>query len=269
MTGNLSNEPFLHQQDNGHAVLLLHGLGGGVYEFSLLGQHLYQQGHTVCGINYPGHNQRSSKMPASKWEDWYTHAEESYQALARDHDHISIIGFSTGCMLSLELIHNHPTAIESLTLLSPFMKVRHQWYFGATPETYVRVFGNYLHDVPRFSLPISDRNMLKLAHETAYFRSFSIPSVKSALELIERVKPKLPEITTPTLIVQSPHDRVVCPTGAHQLMETLGSTEKELLWLEKSNHVVMLDVEREHVTKRITQFLEPSRRRQHPRIVKS
>ena len=63
----------------------------------------------------------------------------------------------------------------------------------------------------------------------------------------------------PTLIIQSPLDRVVCPSGAHYLMENLGSPIKELLWLEKSNHVVTLDVEREQVLERISQFLETSR----------
>jgi esterase/lipase len=67
----LSNNPFLLENSQDHACLLLHGLGGGVYELELLGQYLYQQGLTVQTINYPGHDHPALEMPTSRWEEWY------------------------------------------------------------------------------------------------------------------------------------------------------------------------------------------------------
>ena len=249
----LSNEPFLLRHEHPHAVLLLHGLGGGVFELSLLGQRLHEQGVSVCGINYPGHDKPVRRMPASRWEQWYAHVEETYHQLAQHHDVVSVIGFSTGSLLSLELASRYP--VHNLILLSPFLKLRHQWYYGLRPENYIRFFGSMLGSVPRMPPRLHDRAMKTAAMQTSPFKTFNINAVASALELIERIKPKLPQITAPSLIIQSSHDHVVCPSGASYLMAHLGSTKKELVWLNRSNHVITLDVERDDVTRHIVRFL--------------
>ena len=62
----LDNTPFYLPGDERlgrHACLLMHGLGGGVYEMKLLGYHLHAQGFSVKGVNYPGHDKPAVRMP--------------------------------------------------------------------------------------------------------------------------------------------------------------------------------------------------------------
>ncbi|MCS6812230.1 MAG: alpha/beta fold hydrolase [Cyanobacteria bacterium] len=252
----LKNEPFLWEVEatRDRACLMLHGLGGGVYEMQLLGDYLYQRGLTVQGINYPGHDRPSPKMPASTWEQWYGHALATYQALAQRYQAISLVGFSTGCPLALHLAANYP--VERLVLLSPYFAIRCYWYLLVPPEVYLHSFlGKWIADLPRLALPIRDRAMRQQAEAIAFFQSFNLSAVRSASELIALAKAELPTIQSPTLIIQSPKDTVVDPSGAKLVYNTLGSAEKRLHWLRQSDHIISLDVEREEVFQEVGCFL--------------
>lgn len=260
----LKNEPFLLESNSDRACLLLHGLGGGVYEMQLLGQVLHQHGLTVCGINYPGHDRPAVKMPRSTWQEWFSHIHSTYKQLAQTHRQISVVGFSTGCPLALHLANIEPDCsnrepsdvIDRLVLLGPYLKLRYRWYFGFPLETYIQTVGQFIEDLPRLSLPIRDRQMESVARQASFFQSFNLQAVRSAMELIEtKAKPAIPNIRIPTLIVQATGDRVVDPSGAQYLYDTLPSPNKKLVWLPKSDHIIPLDLERERVFAEVAEFL--------------
>jgi carboxylesterase len=251
----LNNEPFywagLPEIKPDHAVLLLHGLGGGTYEMRPIGERLHVHGYSVKGINYPGHDQPAARMPKSVWQDWYAHAEAAYQELAQSHRHISLVGFSTGCPLALKLAHQHE--VDRLVLLSPFLEIKRFWRLPVEPL--VHPVSRWLEHLPRVRLPIKDRQLRKHAEAVAFVASFNLRTVCSALELIQEVKLIVPEIKNRTLIIQSPLDHVVDPRGAEYLMTHLGSSDKALHWLKTSNHIISLDVEREEVFSKVVAFL--------------
>jgi carboxylesterase len=242
----LSNEPFFFSDSEDHACLLLHGLGGGPYEMRLLGQSLYQAGYATQAFNYPGHEPDLIKMPPSNWQQWYAAVEENYQKLTQRYQSVSLVGFSTGCPLALELASNY--AVKNLVMLSPFLALKKPWYLPFKPELFLPMVKNVIKEVPR--IPPSARIEQPLGLAT-----FNLESVMSALDLIEIVKGKLDKITVPTLIIQSPLDRVVDPSGANLLYENLGSRDRRLIWLENSDHTITLDVEREKVFQEVKDFL--------------
>ncbi|MEO7329037.1 MAG: alpha/beta fold hydrolase [Minicystis sp.] len=250
----LTNRPFVRDAEGTRACLFLHGLGGGIYELEPLAERVYARGFTVSGLNYPGHDRPAAKMPPSRWEDWYAAVLERYQALRARGLTVSVVGFSTGCQLALLLASEHP--VERLVLLSPYVRIRHRWFYGARPEAYLRSLGRFVRDVPRRPLSIHDPVMRAAAEKVVFFRTFSVAAVQSAMELIERVRPRLPAIEVPTLLMQSMEDSVVDPDGAEELHRELGSREKELSWLRRSDHAIALDVEREAVFQRALAFLE-------------
>ncbi len=251
----LSNKPFLidgtiHRD---RLCLLLHGLGGGVYEMQPLAEYLQSLGYSTCGILYPGHDQASQKMPSSTWEEWYFHAEQTYQTLAAEYSTIDLIGFSTGCLLALKLALNY--SINAMVLMAPYFLIRRRWYFLLPPEAYLYSLGYLIPNVPRLSLPIRDRAMRKAAEEAAFFQTFNLPAVRSTIDLIQRLKPQLNQITIPTRIVQSKADTVVDPSGAEYLYDQLASSQKDLQWLKTSDHIIPLDQERTMVFQGIKDFL--------------
>jgi carboxylesterase len=249
----LENKPFLLPGSSTHACLLLHGLGGGAYEMQWIGQHLNGLGLTVQSVLYPGHDQRAKKMPRSHWQDWYAHIVDSYLALSQSHEQVSLVGFSTGCLLGLNLAMQHPTF--KLVMMAPYLGLKHEWYYGLPLEAYINTLGYVIRDVPRLRLPISDPIIEKLARKAAFFSTFSLDAVRSAIELMEQVQPKLSSLNNPMLIVQSKKDTVVDPASASILYQQISSTDKQLFWLKDSDHVISLDRERNEVFRVVGEFL--------------
>ncbi|MFN4278865.1 alpha/beta hydrolase [Thermosynechococcus sp.] len=251
---NLVNLPFFYGHAEGdRACLLLHGLGGGVYELQPLAEVLYEVGWTVQGILYPGHDRPSAYMPASTWPQWYEAVVTTFQTMQDTYPRVAVIGFSTGGTLALHLAHHHP--VEALVLLAPFLRIYRPWFFPVAPEKLVQSLGSWIPWLPRRHLPIRDRALRQAAEAACYFKSFNLQAVRSALDLIAQVEQELPQITTPTLILQSRGDTVVDPQGAEIIYEQLGSPHKELHRLENSDHLLPLDVERAQVFAKVVAFL--------------
>ena len=87
------------------------------------------------------------------------------------------------------------------------------------------------------------------------FRTFSLAAAISALELIEEVKPTVPSIMIPTLILQGRRDTVVEPRDATWLHDHLGATRKALVLLDRSDHLLAFDRDREEVVRRTREFV--------------
>ena len=92
-------------------------------------------------------------------------------------------------------------------------------------------------------------------HYIAGYDQTPLSSLSSLLDLIELVKLDLPRIHCPTLLIQSRREHTVRPESATYIHDHLGAAEKELFWLEKSGHVVTLDIEREIVFQQVSDFL--------------
>jgi carboxylesterase len=250
----LSNEPFLWRGSGEHACLLLHGLGGGVYELQWLAERLLAAGLTVQGFNYPGHDRPATPhapfpLDGVVWAGFGTLPSSAPGVPAP----FARWGFPPAACWRCTWPFAHP--VHKLVLLAPFFAIRHRWYYLFRLEQYLNSLGWLLDDVPRFRLPIRDGEVRALAEKVAYFRSFNLTAVRSALELIEQVKGEVASIQVPTLILQPRQDTVVDPDQAVWLYRELGSAEKSLQWLERSDHVLTLDCERETVFAQVCAFL--------------
>jgi carboxylesterase len=227
------------------SCLILHGLGGGPYELSPLIEALKAAGVPVSAPVLPGHEGPGPVMPASNWRDWAATAESAFDELAASGEPVFVVGFSTGAILALYLTSRRPVA--RLVLLAPFMSIRFSGLVPLRPATYLRHVARVIKNLPRRPPAVRDREMRRWASAHAHFRTFSIPAPLSALELIDVVKALVPHITVPALIMQGQLDTVIEPAGASWLHQNLGSAEKMILNLARTDHVVALDREREQV----------------------
>jgi carboxylesterase len=140
-------------------------------------------------------------------------------------------------------------------MMAPYFGLKHEWYYGLPLEVYINTLGYIVRDLPRLRLPIADPETEKLARKAVFFSTFNLDAVRSAIELMGQVQPKLSNLHNPILIVQSPKDTVVDPNSASLLYRQIGSTDKQLFWLEDSDHVIALDRERDEVFRVVGEFL--------------
>ena len=227
------------------ACLVLHGLGGGPYELEPLTEALEAAGLRVLAPILPGHEGPGPIMPASAWQDWFAAVESAFDALASKGARIAVIGFSTGATLALHLASRRPAL--RLVLLAPFLAIRYSRLIPIRPATYLRQFARLIPNLPRRQPAVRDPEMRRRARSADRFRTFNISAAVSALDLIDVVKTSLETIKTPTLIIQGELDTVVDPALASWLLDHLGSEQKTLVTLPRSDHLVALDRERDRV----------------------
>ena len=231
------------EADGPPACLALHGLGGGPFELGPIVEALERAGCRASAPILPGHSVTGRVMPASNWADWISTAEAGFDELAASGRPVVVVGFSTGGTLALLLATRRPVA--RLILLAPFLAIRHSGLIPVHPSAYLRPIARFLPDIPRRSPPVRDPEARRVLGSVARFETFSLRATLSALDLIEHVKPLVPEISTPTLILQGRLDSVVDPAGAVWLAGHLGSARKSLLYLSRSDHLLTLDRDRD------------------------
>ena len=260
--GPLKNSPFELTGSEERAVLLVHGLSGGPFEVQRIAEHLHTTLNLSCqAIHLPGHERPTPIMPNSRWEDWYAHVERSYLDLTQRFSRVDVIGFSTGCPLLLNLAQGHGIC-GRLVLLAPFVRVFKPKISPVRAEAVlegmqkVPLLGE-LSVVPSLTPPLKNRAMRAEVKRAAHLKTMNLNAARSALELIRRVMDKLEQVDVPTLIIQGERDSVVDPQGARDLCEGL-VCERQLHMLERSDHLLALDEERDQVFAHIQAFLEPA-----------
>jgi carboxylesterase len=235
------------------SCLVLHGLGGGLYELEPLITAMENEGLRIATPVLPGHDGPGPKMPPSTWRDWRQAADAAFLELASAGDPVAVVGFSTGATLALTMAAEMPVA--RLVLMAPFLAIRYSGLIPLRPASYLRHLAKVIPDLPRRPPAVRDPEMRRKAAQADRFQTFNLHAALSALELIDRVKPLVPSITTPTLILQGRLDTVIEPANAMWLYRNLGTSEKMLISLAHSDHLVALDRDRDQAIRATIDFL--------------
>ena len=234
------------------ACLLIHGLGCGPIQMRELAERLALSGFTARGILLPGHCEGTEALGAAHWLDWYGKVEKEYLELRQNFEHVSVVGFSTGGLLALKLSSHHPVD-RVVSLATPMFIISEHFplkkLLGITEKLVTRI------KTIRKRWPIHSEELKgRLTFPTV--SHFPITTIKTLGELIKATKVSLDNIHSPLLVVHSRKDLVAAPFSAFYILHYASSREKKLVWLRRSNHVVMFDREKTLLFRAVRDFLK-------------
>jgi carboxylesterase len=225
-------------------ILLLHGLSGTPSEVEPLGDYLAGKGISTLGPWLQGHGTDPKDLAKTYWQDWAQSAREAFEELRGRCSKVFVGGLSMGADQALHLAAQFPVA-GVLSMAAP-----------------VRIFDFRFNGIAFFrflqwrtsNLTGGILDPAAPPHQTyPYVATKSLYELKKFMDL---VREELPRVTAPALVVQGRKDSMVPPANGDLVYQALGSKAKHLLYLDRSDHVVTMDFDKQVLFEKAFKFIQ-------------
>lgn len=226
-------------------ALFCHGFTSSPQNMRLLADHLHDRGVAVRAPLLPGHGTTWQDLNTKTQRDWIGAAEHAFHELSAESDEVFLVGLSFGGALALDLAARYPDRVNGVVTLAGFVATKDPRRF-LTP-----VIRHVIRSLPGVGNDIADPELKEIVYER-----FPTSAAHFMLKQVKRARLALPSVTAPILVMHGRNDRTVPPFNAQIMYDTVASTDKELVWLERSNHVITLDHDRSELFDRTYRFIE-------------
>lgn len=246
-------EPFL--LDGGEiGCVCTHGFTASPEEVRWLGESLHAHGLTIYAPRLSGHGTIPARMRQQPWLDWYDDVRDGVALLRARCRKVFAAGLSMGGLLSLRIaaaglvdgavVMAAPLYVEN-RLMPHTRWIKHVWrYKRAVPgdlDARVRE---------------AQRQMGRDDYgRVAYDDWTSVASIAQLHALMVDVRRHLPDVTVPLLVIYSKGDQTVPFDNMRQIVENVRSADVVQHVLERSDHVLTQDIEREAVFELVWEFV--------------
>lgn len=235
-------------------VLIIHGFSATPESVAILEKPLQALGLPVSLPLLSGHGASSPEaLRGVTFHDWIADACRAFQALAEKADKIIIVGHSMGGLIALRLAAQYAGTVDSLVLAAPALRLAsllapgRPFHFAAAPLARVikrwdikPVFTgpDYLGSVAPIS---SNRESMASVGTHAYWATL----------------PLLGSVTVPVILLQNRRETTVRSESVAMLFNRIGTShaERSVIWLERSEHQIFCDCEREEALRAILAFV--------------
>lgn len=215
-----------------------------------MGEALHKQGFSVLGVRLAGHATQPKDMIRSNYTDWLASVEDGYQLLSGIASHIYLMGLSMGGTLALTSAARLP--MRGVVSMSAPYKLQDDWRIK-----YIDLLAKIQPYLPPSKDPPGSGWFDAQAwQEHVSYHEKPMRSAGQLNKLLTELHAALPQVKVPVLLMHSHDDTGVLPENMPAIYAALGSSDKHMLWLDKSGHVVTRDAQRETVFQAAIDFVK-------------
>ena len=237
----IGGEGFVLERPNAPAILLLHGAGDTPQTLRYLANDLHARGFHVKAPLLPGHGRSVADFARVTADALLGASREHYRELTSTHAWVGVIGLSMGGALAASLAAESPQ-MPALGLIAPYLDMPPKIAKAAN----LAWLWGWLTPVVASSEGRSILNPDEAQQNLAY-GVFTVNALRALREIARQAFASLPDVVTPTLIVQSRTDNRIDPSVAERAFARLGASEKRLEWITGAAHVITVDYGYEQV----------------------
>ena len=232
------------------AVLFLHGLTGSTFELVPVARRLHEAGMRCLAPVMAGHGGSAKDLVGVPWVEWVGKARRDLARLEGAR-RTFVVGSSMGALVACALAHELPARVDGLVLLAPALELQPQGWLGG-------LLGRapFLDQVVLPKRAGSDVSDPEMRERNPCLDGVPLGAVAELLALQARVARQLPGIAAPALVIQGAQDHTVTVGGARRLARRIGSGPARVVLLERSWHLVGIDVERDRCAAAAAGFLQ-------------
>ena len=245
--------PFSFEGDE-RGVLLIHGFTGTPFEMRHLGRRLHERGMTVECPLLPGHGHSAAALAKSTRHDWYGAAERALFTLRERCPRIAVVGLSMGGLLALRLCRYWRDEIGAVAALSTPLWLPKPAATALRLARRLPLTPVALPGIPK--LLGSDCRDPQMRRANPSIGSMPVAAVLQFVELMEIVRTELPGVETPALVMHARRDHTAPYACSEPLARELGATTVKHRPLERSYHLMTIDVERDAVASTVATFID-------------
>lgn len=248
----------LRQPGARRAVLLIHGWASTPADWHDLPEQLSAEGVSVLAPLLPGHGTTSEEFAEVQLEQYITAVLGHFDDLQATHEEVCVAGFSMGAALALQVAEARD--VHGVALMAPYFRIRDPWWTILPVRTWAALVDGWLPYVDSGPEPIA-LNQRENAERIVKYRVLPLAALQPLSQLGQRVcrREFLERVDDPLLMIVSEGDRAAHPDTAISRFELLGSVDKELETVQRSNHQLLHDYDSEQVAQLLLKFLLATR----------
>ena len=234
-------------------VLLIHGGGDTPQALRYLAEYMHGRGYSVRAPLLPGHGRTLREFSGVVADQWMQAVRIAYRELTEEHSWVAVAGLSMGGALAAQLAAEQQS-IPATVLLAPYLAIPTRIAIAAR---FAAVWGVAIPYVRALD-PAARRsiqNQAEAARSLAY-GVFTPAALRALRTTVVRAIRALPKVTSPILMVQSREDNRIAPAAAQRAFDRIAASDKELVWVTGSGHVITVDYGREHVFELVVDWLD-------------
>lgn len=233
------------------AVLLLHGAGDTPAALRYLAEHLHERGYAVRAPLLPGHGRTIREFAQVTAEAWYEAARDALHELRRDHEWVAVVGLSMGGALAARLAGDPEFPdVPAVVLLAPYLEPPAFVRWAALTSVGWGTVATYVDSLdPRSIHDESERG------RALGYGVMTPAALRALVRVAAGASRGLPQVTAPTLMIQSLHDNRISAAGARRAFARIGSAEKRMIWRDVGGHILTVDHGREDVIADVASWL--------------
>jgi carboxylesterase len=253
---------------SGRGALVLHGFTGSPFEVRYLGERLSERGLHVIGPALAGHaHGLPDELDRTTWHDWYATAEAAFDRLRARCSRVAVVGLSMGGLLSLHMARARGAEIAALGLLATPIWLKRQQELAIRAVNRVLDRGLRRPLVAALVEELGGAHIPKLGgesdiadpagrYENPTMPAMPIRALGSLLDLQKVVRGELAQVHNPVFLAHSRQDHTAPYACAAGILKRIGSRDVRALSLERSYHVITVDVDRAEVARDVGDFVE-------------
>lgn len=252
-------EPF-YFPGNEIGCLLVHGFTDSALEMRPFGEYLSEQGYTVHGIRITGHATHINDLKRSRWQDLLASVEDGFHLLKSNQNvkKIIIIGHSMGGALTL--IASSYLPVDGTVVMAPASQLSSDNWWSEYRAAFSVFWGSLMRKWKSRNLPERLPGWYWYEPELSrgYIKYNQKPFICNLqlVRLANKAWKEISKIKSPVLLMGSRNDNLIDPTGMEELFQKITADQKELVWFEKSSHMLPVDGERDLVFERTNEFIK-------------
>ena len=236
------------------AVLFVHGFAGGSNNFRDLPDRLAKLSWRVRVMRLPGHGTSHFDFEKQTTDILIQSVRNELLELKNHHQKIVIVGHSMGCALSAIAVGDIP--VDKLVFGSPYFGITYRKNYILPVEVWVSLLDPIIRWVYKGpgSIQVNRKEAKK---EIFSYKWLPLKGLKTLVEIGKRAKHKdvLLSIQSPILFFHSSEDLSASPKATLEAFHAVASRDKTLIWINRSNHHIFWDFDREEVMKEIEEFV--------------